>query len=892
MKDHPVSVKTRKRKRCRTNSHNAVARTLKERLSWSSLFWTFAAAAIVASPSSSSSTSTSTSHWAVRGQPENGSTSTATATSHTNTNTASENSNTNKETANVRGGRSGESRGGRAFVRQNQQQQQQKESIDTTNGNSNSNSNSNLSDNPHGGFLSWCQDSLGIDTGLVEIDLFDYPDYLRAMEDRLDIFCDDCDDEDDYSSSNDFEGDNNNNNNAQSEQAFDDFNAPSLDETDRYLSVNDEYPPVSVRGLKASRDIQVGEVVLSIPHSALWTVHNAIDASGDANLVDSMGPTARQTHEWESPGMDEIPLLAITLLYHMDAQQQNNNNNNAQTQNKNNSVHAPYLEILTSSKLQDSIPHLWDSRKLRKSATPEVRRVAKGIRQDVVDLYESIVMVLIQEHPTVFGKHKDGHNNEKHDPSKDDTTTDVVAAATAAEANNTNTKEWMFSLEKFHWAFALVNSRHWHLQIPDDPFAVEEMEVAVEVEVEEKDTTETTTLTDNTNTNTDTTFNEQTAEPQMAPGPDLEPQASELDSNFNPDSNVDPNNDDAPAPPPEDDHESLTDQEGPPAATPTDEWVVIQDAKLREEEEREIQQLKNSENTNNTSEDASSTPTSDQYDDSNNNSDYNWPLGNSFLAPLADLLNFGPPCTRGIYNSETMAFEIVATCEFKTGQEITFWYADACEDVFVANYGFTVPMMVPKCDHNEQQRQNLQQNNPSSLDAEHFQWQQQQQEHQQQYLEDELFHAYEEMDRLDRRLDFLMNVLEDCHCGNQTELLAGAWKYDEGNDHDENRYGNDTQDNAISAPGGSGSGRTPLPRSPSPPSSRISSSTIIHNNNNQKHSKKGPEAQHAIRDGRSRKSKKNGTNEMQHQHQQRQHKNHHGMTRFRSRSHQGRRFEF
>merc|ERR1719393_217633 len=39
----------------------------------------------------------------------------------------------------------------------------------------------------------------------------------------------------------------------------------------------------------------------------------------------------------------------------------------------------------------------------------------------------------------------------------------------------------------------------------------------------------------------------------------------------------------------EDDHESFSEQEGPPAATPTDEWVVIQDRKLREEEEREMQ---------------------------------------------------------------------------------------------------------------------------------------------------------------------------------------------------------------------------------------------------------------------------------------------------------------
>ena len=600
----------------------------------------------------------------------------------------------------------------------------------------------------HDYFLSWCQDYLAIDTNLVEIDYFEYPDYLKAMEDRIDIFCDDCNDDDDEQATE---------YNSENEQQAETTNAlHSLDENDRYLSVEEEYPPVSVRGLKASRDINVGEVVLSIPHSALWTVHNTIDGSRDSKLINAMGKEARKLHGWESPGMDDIPLLAITLLYHMD--HYHNHDGTHDQLDYDRPHYGPYLDVLELQNLQDSIPHLWDSRKLRKSATPEVRKVAKGIRQDVVELYESIVQVLIQNHPDIFGNK---YENAEHEDGRE-------------------TGEWMFSLEKFHWAFALVNSRHWHLQIPDDPFAVE-----------------------NENPTEDTL---------LAPNAD--------------NSKADP----VPAFPPEDDHETFTDQEGPPAATPTDEWVVIQDEKLREEEERESKQMDGK----------------DSGEDVIDDYDY-WPSGNSFLAPLADLLNFGPPCTRGIYNPESMAFEIIATCEFTTGQEITFWYTDACEDVFVANYGFTMPMMVPKCNEGMKQYDHA---NSNSLDSN--------QQHQQEYLESELIHAYQEMDRLDRRLDFLMNVLEECHCGNQTELLAGAWKYpnDKSQEHDKT---NKSDAGHAGKPAN-------ISRSPSPPP---------RNSNKQKDSKKGPDAQHAIRD--RRKSRKDS-----HQH----HGHHqHAMTRVRSRSH-------
>ena len=706
----------------------------------------------------------------------------------------------------------------------------------------------------------------------------------------------------------------------------------SLDAGDRYLSVEGEYPPVSVRGLKASRDIAIGEVVLSIPHSALWTVHNAIDASGDIHLVTAMGPSARQIHGWECPGMDEIPLLAITLLYHMDANHKNNASNGSNTNdndNDNNNDHhhddGPYLEILElqPNKLEDMIPHLWSSRKLRKNATPSVRSVAKGIRQDVVDLYESIVMVLIEGHPTVFGNNQKSQNNDE---------------------------EWMFSLEKFHWAFALVNSRHWHLEIPDDPTAPSSenddtgSDHVAESEAEpippvlppadlglDDDTDD-----DNAAADANTVRGSQQLPPSSPPddlGLDdisaLDRTNPAEDSNANTNANAYTNTVRGPVVDDEDHDSFAPDQEGPPAATPTDEWVDIQDQKLREEEGREMTS-NGTRSDNETTSEENNAPF-DNYneneitnDDNEEDEDNYWPSGNSFLAPLADLLNFGPPCTRGIYNHDSNAFEIIATCDFQKGQEITFWYTDACEDVFVANYGFTMPMMVPQCQGGpgtNEDGSGPDHGSVANAAAGSVVWQLQQQEQQQQYLEDELFHAYQELDRLDQRLDFLMGVLDDCHCGNQTELLAGAWSYDDDdedndNDNDNNIIGQKDESNVATIststkpppppPGqetvDAASVRIPLPRSPTPPKRTTTKSV------------KGeqPDAQHAIRDRRNRNSggssKRNSNNNNNSNNNSsggasgsrggkkprssQQHRRRQRMTRFRSRSHQDRRSEF
>jgi hypothetical protein len=58
-------------------------------------------------------------------------------------------------------------------------------------------------------------------------------------------------------------------------------------------------------------------------------------------------------------------------------------------------------------------------------------------------------------------------------------------------------------------------------------------------------------------------------------------------------------------------------------------------------------------------------------------------------APIADLMNFGTPCTTASFDAATKSFQILASCPFKEGDEISFYYSDECRDIFRIEYGFT-----------------------------------------------------------------------------------------------------------------------------------------------------------------------------------------------------------
>lgn len=345
-------------------------------------------------------------------------------------------------------------------------------------------------------FMKWCTEVVGIET-LLEIQTFQYYNDMEAMPKE-------------------------------------DWN----DDEDEGVSVVD-LPMISVRGLAASRDIAKGEVVIRIPLDSLLSVATNIDK--DPILTQVMGPKAREANGWLAEALDdttallEIPLLAVTLLYHASL-------------GKHSPLY-PYIEILQITQGVDAMPFLWSPDRLRAEASEGVRMVARGIQRDMNDMYDSILEVLIEKYPDIFGR-KDS-------------------------------EEWMFSREKFQWAFAMITTRHWQLPIQD----------------------------------------------------------LHANSNRKPNSNQY--------------REGADDGELPPASTPTESWVQEHGAMMDD-------------------------PLEGDRLDKDDESIF---INHSFLAPFADLLNFGPPCTRGKYDRRSHSFEITALCDFRKGQEVTFYYSDECDHV-------------------------------------------------------------------------------------------------------------------------------------------------------------------------------------------------------------------
>jgi hypothetical protein len=451
-------------------------------------------------------------------------------------------------------------------------------------------------DNHEQEFLNWCRLALGIETSL-QIQTFQYYDYMQALPDQ------------------DWE---------QDDVLGDD------DDEQRNRSMT-PLPMILVRGLAASRDISVGDVVIRIPLQALFSVTTTIDK--DPVLGPLIGAEARRRRGWNLDGsatddatattasstddgatsqsLIEIPLLAVALLHHKRL--------------GSTSSLAPYIRMLNDTPV-DSMPYLWNKTKLR-TISEGIRTVARGVKRDMKAMYERVVKVLIAEHPHVFN-------------------------------------EDAFSYENFQWAFAIVNSRHWQLPVLDmQPPTAAAVASARRTQARQR-------------------------------------------------------------------VEDTVDQQIPPADTPTDAWI---DGTNDQQDQTEQKALADTVT-------ASKTPDA--------------PIPkHSFLAPFADLLNFGPPCTTGKYNRDTHTFEIIATCAFRPGQEVTFWYSDECDHIIVGLYGFMHPM-IPPCPSAEDYRRTSDE------------WRGRAEE-----LELQLLESNEDLYRLDRETSYLHKLLKDCDCQTYNEEI-------------------------------------------------------------------------------------------------------------------------
>lgn len=433
----------------------------------------------------------------------------------------------------------------------------------------------------HVQFLKWCQTTLGIQT-LVKIKDFEYVDHMNEWKYHRML--------------------QRHPTSSRSSTAY-----GAIQKNDGEKNV----PPmqtIQVRGLAATRNINAGEVIISVPYHALLTLHTTIDH--DPVLSQILGPEQRIQYGWalhqtgshanvqsgkeivDSTSYYEIALLVVALLYHVSLGRL-----------------SPlwfYVNVLLDAPV-DNMPFLWSEEKIQNefyledwellqgggassssssSSSLELVKLVRGIQKDMREMYDSIMPVLMEQHGEIFAPQKMGNGGEIDEQG------------------------WMFSYSRFQWAFAMVNSRHWHLPLQELDEAWTEMKNIQE---------------------------------------DPDPAVPE--------------------------HAVMDDIHSMPANQPTDEFISLQDAALKKESLDEY---------------VLSSPATSMEETSTTVSKH------SFMAPLADMINYGPPCARGQYNTETKSFEVVATCPFREGDEITFWYSDDCEDVIIANYGFTHPM-VPRC---------------------------------------------------------------------------------------------------------------------------------------------------------------------------------------------------
>lgn len=478
-------------------------------------------------------------------------------------------------------------------------------------------------------FMDWCKQVMGIETSL-EITYFDYPvEFLREQWAQ--------DDFDDYG------------------ELGHGIDAPPVD---------DRPETVQVRGLAATRAIQVGDVVISTPLNAMFTIKTTVDH--DPVLSRVLGPESRAKYGWdrgENAADYEIPILIAAVLYHRALGRR--------------SPLASYMAMLESAPAE-SMPFLWDGARLRTEAGEGVRAAVRDVRADIRDMYDAVIKVLVRDHPAVFGRRKGGGGNN---------TTNVSGA---------NDDDWVYSYTNFRWAFAMVNSRHWHLPVVD-------------------------------------------LDDEVPRAKKVQPTAG-IDGSDRPPTKV----------------LSSVANEMPPAEQPTEEYVQQQEGMMSTASAGDVAASRGGD-----------APVGEDFaDNAEDDADADDVIHaphvirrHSFLAPLADLLNFGPPCTRGVYDPVSHRFEIVATCAFHPGQEVTFYYSDDCSDMLFANYGFIHPL-APRCPTASEYR--------ARADA----WREYAER-----VEGILEETYEEVDRLEGEVSELHSRIRACDgCGSSVVGGGGERK--------------------------------------------------------------------------------------------------------------------
>ena len=507
-------------------------------------------------------------------------------------------------------------------------------------------------------FLWWCNHVMGIKMPHVEIRSFTYPDYLseRAVW-------------------NDYHAQ------LATARAIQSVLGASNDIIEVTPPDIEAIPTLQVRGLAATHPISPGETIISIPLNAMISVQTTIDH--DPVLSTVLGPAQRSKYGWDGANAPyyEVPLLIVAVLYHAHVLGDQ-------------SPLLKYIDTMRDTPLQ-SIPLLLDDVQLRQRALPDgVMNVIGEVQEDMRDMYATVVGTLVREFPDVFGPPK----SEQGD----------------------NLGDWAFSFDKFCWAFAIVNSRHWNVPVLD----LDEAREAVMRSVSSALSSSGAAMSAPAITSNESGVSQITETERV----DLPPHegASEQLSSI-----------------------GVNGIETPPAAQPTDAFVEQQVAGTgTAENSRE-----SNERSESSEDDVGGSKVGAKFDALGAATKI-VPRSHSFMAPLADLLNFGPPCTRGSYDAATHTFNVVATCSFEPGQEITFYYSGDCEDIIYGNYGFVHPM-IPAC--------------PTSADMkkEVESWMAKSQE-----LNTALVAAYEDMDTMEADIDNLADRLEACGC--QEDIIPGV----------------------------------------------------------------------------------------------------------------------